>query len=42
VEQGSHADLLRLGGKYYRLYTQQFRQQRTAQYATPELAFVRA
>ena len=42
VEQGSHADLLRLGGKYYRLYTQQFRQQRTAQYATPELDFVRA
>jgi ATP-binding cassette subfamily B protein len=42
VEQGSHADLLRLGGKYYRLYTQQFRQQRTAQYATPELDFVSA
>ena len=40
MEQGSHADLLRLGGKYYRLYTQQFRQQRTAQYATPELDFI--
>ena len=42
VEQGSHADLLRQGGKYYRLYTQQFRQQRTAAYATPELDFVSA
>jgi len=42
VEQGSHTDLLRLGGKYYRLYTQQFRQQRTAQYATPELDFISA
>ena len=30
VEQGTHAELLRLAGKYYRLYTQQFRHQRTA------------
>lgn len=42
MEQGSHEELLRLGGKYYRLYTQQFRQQRTAQYATPELDFISA
>lgn len=42
AEQGTHAELLRLGGKYYRLYTQQFRQQRTAEYATPELDFVSA
>jgi ATP-binding cassette subfamily B protein len=27
VESGSHAELLKLGGQYYRLYTQQFRQQ---------------
>ena len=27
VEAGSHAELLKLGGHYYRLYTQQFRQQ---------------
>ncbi len=25
AEQGTHAELLRLGGHYYRLYTQQFR-----------------
>ena len=30
VEQGSHAELLRQRGKYYRLYTQQFRHERTA------------
>ncbi len=42
VEQGSHAELLRLDGKYHRLYTQQFRQQRTAAYAPPELDFVSA
>ncbi len=42
VEQGTHAELLRLDGKYHRLYTQQFRQQRTAAYAPPELDFVSA
>ena len=26
AEQGTHAELLSLGGHYYRLYTQQFRQ----------------
>lgn len=26
IETGSHGELLRLGGRYYRLYTQQFRQ----------------
>jgi ATP-binding cassette subfamily B protein len=28
AEQGSHKELLRAGGKYYRLYTQQFRHER--------------
>jgi ATP-binding cassette, subfamily B, bacterial len=28
AEQGTHKELLRLGGKYYRLYTQQFRHER--------------
>jgi ATP-binding cassette, subfamily B, bacterial len=42
VEQGSHAELLRHRGKYYRLYTQQFRHERTAALATPEMDFVRA
>jgi ATP-binding cassette subfamily B protein len=31
-EQGTHAELLRLRGHYYRLYTQQFRHQREAEY----------
>ncbi len=42
AEQGTHAELLRLHGKYYRLYTQQFRHERTAAYATPEMDFVGA
>jgi ABC-type multidrug transport system fused ATPase/permease subunit len=42
AEQGSHAELLRQHGKYYRLYTQQFRHERTAAYATPEMDFVGA
>ncbi|HUI90518.1 MAG TPA: ABC transporter ATP-binding protein [Anaerolineales bacterium] len=32
AEQGSHAELLRLRGHYYRLYTQQFRHELEAQY----------
>ena len=32
VEQGSHAELLRLRGQYFRLYTQQFRHEREVQY----------
>jgi ATP-binding cassette subfamily B protein len=39
AEMGSHADLLRARGHYYRLYTQQFRQEREAAYElsrTPE------
>jgi ATP-binding cassette subfamily B protein len=32
AEQGTHAELLRLGGHYYRLYTQQFRHELEAQY----------
>jgi ATP-binding cassette subfamily B protein len=27
VEQGNHESLMRLRGQYYRLYTQQFRQE---------------
>ncbi len=40
AEQGTHAELLRARGHYYKLYTQQFRQQRAAAYeslAVPEL-----
>jgi ATP-binding cassette, subfamily B, bacterial len=32
AEQGTHAELLRLGGHYYRLYTQQFRHELEDQY----------
>ncbi len=32
VEMGTHAELLRLRGKYYRLYTQQFKQERARAY----------
>lgn len=32
AEMGTHAELLRQGGHYYRLYTQQFREQKEAQY----------
>jgi ATP-binding cassette subfamily B protein len=32
VEMGSHAELLRARGHYYRLYTRQFRQEREAAY----------
>ena len=42
AEQGSHAELLRHRGKYYRLYTQQFRHERTAALASPEMDFVGA
>ena len=41
AEMGSHAELLRTRGHYYRLYTQHFRQEREAAYelyATPEPA----
>jgi len=36
TEQGTHAELLRLGGHYYRLYTQQFRQELETQYGLSE------
>jgi ATP-binding cassette subfamily B protein len=36
AEQGTHAELLRLGGHYYRLYTQQFRQDLENQYGLTE------
>jgi ATP-binding cassette subfamily B protein len=37
AEQGTHAELLRARGHYYKLYTQQFRQERAAAYGTLEL-----
>jgi ATP-binding cassette subfamily B protein len=36
AEQGTHAELLRLGGHYYRLYTQQFRHELENQYGLTE------
>ena len=32
AEMGTHAELLRQGGKYYQLYTKQFRHQKEAEY----------
>ncbi|MFZ5820308.1 MAG: hypothetical protein ACOYYJ_10430, partial [Chloroflexota bacterium] len=32
AEQGTHAELLKLRGHYYRLYTQQFRHELEARY----------
>ena len=36
AEQGTHAELLRLHGHYYRLYTQQFRHELEVQYGVAE------
>jgi ATP-binding cassette subfamily B protein len=36
AEQGTHAELLKLRGHYYRLYTQQFRHQLEVQYGVVE------
>jgi ATP-binding cassette subfamily B protein len=36
AEQGTHTELLRLGGHYYRLYTQQFRHELETQYGLAE------
>lgn len=36
AEQGTHAELLRQGGHYYRLYTQQFRHELETQYGLAE------
>jgi ATP-binding cassette subfamily B protein len=36
AEQGTHAELLRLGGHYHRLYTQQFRHELESQYGLAE------
>ncbi len=36
AEQGTHAELLKLNGHYYRLYTQQFRHQLEVQYGVSE------
>ncbi len=41
AEQGTHAELLRLGGHYYRLYTQQFRHQLETQYGLAEAVGVK-
>jgi ATP-binding cassette subfamily B protein len=38
VEMGSHADLLRLRGHYYRLYTRQFRHEMSQEYQLQALA----
>jgi ATP-binding cassette, subfamily B, bacterial len=42
AEQGSHAELLKLHGHYYRLYTQQFRHELEAQYGLDEAVGVKA
>ncbi|MFZ5819939.1 MAG: hypothetical protein ACOYYJ_08555, partial [Chloroflexota bacterium] len=36
AEQGTHAELLKLRGHYYRLYTQQFRHELEARYGVDE------
>jgi len=36
AEQGSHAELLKLRGHYYRLYTQQFRHQLEVAYGVTD------
>ena len=36
AEQGSHAELLKMRGHYYRLYTQQFRHELETQYGLSE------
>jgi hypothetical protein len=36
AEQGTHAELLKLEGHYYRLYTQQFRHQLETDYGLVE------
>ena len=41
-ESGSHAELLRLGGHYYKLYTQQFQRELEQEYAPFESAFTPA
>jgi ATP-binding cassette, subfamily B, bacterial len=38
AEQGTHAELLKLRGHYYRLYTQQFRHQLELQYGVADVA----
>ncbi|MBK9926977.1 MAG: ABC transporter ATP-binding protein [Anaerolineales bacterium] len=41
AEQGTHAELLKLGGHYYHLYTQQFRHELEAQYGFDEAVGVK-
>jgi ATP-binding cassette subfamily B protein len=38
IENGSHSELLRQRGHYYRLYTSQFRSELEREYAPLELA----
>jgi ATP-binding cassette subfamily B protein len=40
TEMGTHAELLRQRGHYYRLYTQQFKYEREVQYGAPLPAVV--
>jgi ATP-binding cassette subfamily B protein len=42
AEQGSHAELLKRGGHYYRLYTQQFRHELENQYGFTEAVGAKA
>ncbi len=37
AEMGTHAELLRLRGHYYRLYTQQFKRERELEYSAAAL-----
>jgi hypothetical protein len=41
AEQGTHAELLRLGGHYHRLYTQQFRHELETHYGLAEAVGVK-
>jgi ATP-binding cassette subfamily B protein len=42
AEQGTHAELLKLQGHYYRLYTQQFRHQLETEYGLVEAVGIQA
>ena len=41
AEQGTHAELLKMHGHYYRLYTQQFRHELETQYGFDEAVGVK-
>ena len=42
AEMGTHAELLRLGGHYYKLYTQQFQRELEQEYTPFEAAVIAA